>query len=113
LLLQIPTDRLPARTTLSSVRQSRTAHIGGNLSVSYGDAPLQIVRGRGAYLYSADGHRFIDAYNNVAHVGHCHPRVVRAVSEQLAVLNTNTRYLQAQLTNWRCVLHVRRLVRVM
>ena len=39
------------------------------------------------------GTPFLDAYNNVPHVGHCHPRVVRAVSEQLAVLNTNTRYL--------------------
>jgi 4-aminobutyrate aminotransferase-like enzyme len=51
-------------------------------------------------LYDATGRRFVDAYNNVPHVGHAHPRVVRAVSEQLAVLNTNTRYLQRQLADY-------------
>jgi 4-aminobutyrate aminotransferase-like enzyme len=68
--------------------------------VSYGARPLNIVRGYKQYLYNDQAHRFIDGYSNVAHVGHAHPRVVRAVSEQLAVLNTNTRYLQAQLTTY-------------
>lgn len=100
LLLQIPADRLPHRAPKSDIAASRRTHIGGNLSVSYGALPLNIVRGHAQYLYDENGHRFIDGYNNVAHVGHCHPRVVRAVSEQLAVLNTNTRYLQEQLTQY-------------
>ncbi len=100
LLLHIPERRLPHTTAAAVVASSRRAHIGGNLSISYGAAPLNIVRGAGQYLFNEHGHRFIDAYNNVAHVGHGHPRVVRAVSEQLAVLNTNTRYLQAQLTRY-------------
>ena len=100
LLLQIPTERLPHRVTKPEIVASRKAHIGANLSVSYGATPLNIVRGWKQYLYDDVGHRYIDAYNNVAHVGHGHPRVVRAVSDQLALLNTNTRYLQEQLTQY-------------
>jgi 4-aminobutyrate aminotransferase-like enzyme len=47
----------------------------------------------GVWLFDADGTRYLDAYNNVASVGHCHPRVVAAVSWQMATLNTHTRYL--------------------
>ena len=100
LMLGIPAAKLPHRTPAPAIAASRHARIGGNLSVSYGARPLNIVRGYKQYLYDDAAHRFIDGYNNVAHVGHGHPRVVRAVSEQLAVLNTNTRYLQEQLTQY-------------
>ncbi len=100
LLLGIPAEHLPHHVPKPDIAASRKAHIGGNLSVSYGASPLNIVRGYRQYLYDDAAHRYIDGYNNVAHVGHCHPRVVRAVSEQLAVLNTNTRYLQEQLTQY-------------
>ncbi|MBC7842402.1 MAG: aminotransferase class III-fold pyridoxal phosphate-dependent enzyme [Gemmatimonadaceae bacterium] len=100
LLLRIPARRLPHHTAKAHIAASRKAHIGDNLGVSYRAMPLNIVRGHGQYLFDENAHRFVDGYNNVAHVGHCHPRVVRAVSEQLAVLNTNTRYLQAQLTSY-------------
>ena len=66
--------------------------LGRNLSVAY-QHPLKIVRGSMQYLYGDDGREYLDAYNNVAHVGHCHPRVVRAAQQQIAQLNTNTRYL--------------------
>ena len=98
LILGIPETRLPQRASPNDIAQLRRARIGGNVRVSYGTNPLNIVRGIGQYLYDDVGHRYIDAYNNVAHVGHSHPRVVRAVSEQLSVLNSNTRYLQDQLT---------------
>lgn len=55
--------------------------------------PVHVVRGEGAYLYDADGARYLDAYNNVASVGHCRPEVVEAMARQAAVLNTHTRYL--------------------
>ena len=100
LLLRIPTDRLTHHRPKPAIAASRAARIGGNLSVSYGTSPLNIVRGAGQYLYDEQAHRYIDGYNNVAHVGHGHPRVVRAVSAQLALLNTNTRYLQEQLTTY-------------
>jgi 4-aminobutyrate aminotransferase-like enzyme len=55
--------------------------------------PLHLVRGEGAWLFDADGRRYLDAYNNVPSVGHSHPRVVAALSSQARLLNTNTRYL--------------------
>lgn len=66
--------------------------LGANLSVAY-KKPLKIVRGSMQYLYDDDGNEYLDAYNNVAHVGHCHPRVVQSGQAQIAILNTNTRYL--------------------
>jgi 4-aminobutyrate aminotransferase-like enzyme len=55
--------------------------------------PLHPVRGKGVWLWDKDGKAYLDCYNNVASVGHCHPRVVEAISTQLSVLNTHTRYL--------------------
>ncbi|HEY3580631.1 MAG TPA: aminotransferase class III-fold pyridoxal phosphate-dependent enzyme [Pyrinomonadaceae bacterium] len=71
---------------------ARRRLLGGNLSVSY-RKPVKIVRGEMQYLFDDEGRRYLDAYNNVAHVGHCHPRVVAAGVEQMRILNTNTRYL--------------------
>jgi 4-aminobutyrate aminotransferase-like enzyme len=66
--------------------------LGPSLSLSY-RTPLHIVRGEGAYLYDPDGRAYLDCVNNVAHVGHAHPRVVEAGIAQMRLLNTNTRYL--------------------
>ena len=66
--------------------------LGRNLSVAYHE-PVKIVRGSMQYLFDDEGRRYLDAYNNVAHVGHCHPKVVAAGQEQMGLLNTNTRYL--------------------
>jgi 4-aminobutyrate aminotransferase-like enzyme len=71
---------------------ARRRLLGRNLSISYND-PVKIVRGSMQYLYDDEGREYLDAYNNVAHVGHCHPKVVKAGQDQMAVLNTNTRYL--------------------
>jgi len=100
LLLGIPAKTFARHDDAPTINSLRATHVGRNVRVSYGAEALNIVRGYRQYLYNVDGHRFIDAYNNVAHVGHCHPRVVRAVSDQLSVLNTNTRYLQEQLTRY-------------
>ncbi len=70
----------------------RRRRLGPSLSLAY-EKPLEIVRGRGPYLFDPDGRAYLDCVNNVCHVGHCHPRVVEAISRQAAVLNTNTRYL--------------------
>jgi 4-aminobutyrate aminotransferase-like enzyme len=82
----------PDITTKAETLASRKRVLGRNLSLAYKD-PVKIVRGRMQYLYDDDGREYLDAYNNVAHVGHCHPRVVKAGQEQMAQLNTNTRYL--------------------
>jgi 4-aminobutyrate aminotransferase-like enzyme len=59
---------------------------------------LNIVRGDGAFLVDVNGRKYLDTVNNVAHVGHEHPRVVKAGQEQMAILNTNTRYLHKNIT---------------
>src|SRR4051812_21942787 len=79
-------------TSVSETLSTRRQLLGRNLSVAYKN-PIKIVRGSMQYLYDEDGTEYLDAYNNVAHVGHCHPRVVQAGQEQMALLNTNTRYL--------------------
>lgn len=65
----------------------------GPTSMLFYQKPLNLVKGEGVWLTDADGRRYLDAYNNVPSVGHCHPRVVEAVSSQMAKLNTHTRYL--------------------
>jgi 4-aminobutyrate aminotransferase-like enzyme len=72
--------------------EARRRLLGRNLSIAY-DNPLKIVRGSMQYLYDDQGRQYLDAYNNVAHVGHCHPKVVEAGLRQMQTLNTNTRYL--------------------
>ena len=79
-------------TRIDALMSARRKLLGGNLSVAY-EKPLNIVRGEMQYLYDDEGRRYLDAYNNVAHVGHCHPKVVAAGQQQMALLNTNTRYL--------------------
>ncbi|KAL1418364.1 hypothetical protein MTO96_005738 [Rhipicephalus appendiculatus] len=68
------------------------------------NGPLKIVRGQGQYMYDESGNAYLDCINNVAHVGHCHPHVVKAGAEQMALLSTNSRYLHDNL-----VLYAQRL----
>ncbi|MGB7056038.1 MAG: aminotransferase class III-fold pyridoxal phosphate-dependent enzyme [bacterium] len=83
----------------SELLDLRRKHLGPSLSISY-DRPLHIVRGFRQYLYDKEGRAYLDAVNNVPHVGHCHPRVVKAGQEQMAVLNTNTRYLHESIVRY-------------
>jgi len=62
-------------------------------SVLFYEEPLKMVRAQGAYLYASDGRAYLDFYNNVPTVGHCHPKVVAAVQRQVAELNIHSRYL--------------------
>ena len=64
------------------------------------EQPVQFVRGEGVWLYDPAGNRYLDAYNNVAAVGHCHPHVVQAIARQAAVLNTHTRYLHETVLDY-------------
>ncbi|MFT4533949.1 MAG: 4-aminobutyrate aminotransferase-like enzyme/Ser/Thr protein kinase RdoA (MazF antagonist) [Saprospiraceae bacterium] len=73
--------------------------LGKSLSVSY-EEPLHIVRGYKQYLYDINGRRYLDMVNNVAHVGHEHPRVVKAATSQMGLLNTNTRYINENITKY-------------
>jgi 4-aminobutyrate aminotransferase-like enzyme len=71
----------------------RRTRVFGAASVLFYERPLEFVRGEGCWLYAADGERYLDAYNNVPSVGHCHPQVVAAAAHQLGQLNVHTRYL--------------------
>jgi 4-aminobutyrate aminotransferase-like enzyme/Ser/Thr protein kinase RdoA (MazF antagonist) len=99
-LLGIPADRLPpAERDWANLLVERYGLIGGNLRLSY-EKPLKIVRGWKQYLYDDTGRSYLDVYNNVPLVGHSHPRVVRAVQEQIALLNTNTRYMHENIIRY-------------
>lgn len=77
----------------------RKKHLGKSLSLSY-NQPLTILRGEMQYLINHTGQYYLDTVNNVAHVGHENPRVVRAGQQQMEILNTNTRYLHPNIINY-------------
>ncbi len=70
----------------------RKQHLGKSLSLQY-EIPIKMVRGAGQYLIDQYGRKYLDTVNNVAHVGHEHPAVVKAGQEQMSLINTNSRYL--------------------
>ncbi len=76
----------------SDLAQRREAVLGPNVPTFYDD-PVHLVRGEGVWVWDADGRKYLDCYNNVPHVGHCHPHVVDAITRQASTLNTHTRYL--------------------
>ena len=70
----------------------RQRHLGNANYFAY-EKPIHMVKGEGVWLHGVDGKRYLDVYNNVPHVGHCHPRITDAINRQTAALNTNTRYM--------------------
>jgi 4-aminobutyrate aminotransferase-like enzyme len=90
-------EKLDARTRSLVERRQRV--LGQPYRMFY-DEPVHFVRANGVRLYDADGNGYLDAYNNVPCVGHCHPRVVQAIAEQAARLNTHTRYLDAGIVTY-------------
>ena len=80
--------------------QARRARLFGPNVPTFYREPVHLVRGEGARLWDADGREYIDAYNNVAHVGHAHPRVVEAIARQAATLNTHSRYLHEAVLDY-------------
>ncbi|HEY0476405.1 MAG TPA: aminotransferase class III-fold pyridoxal phosphate-dependent enzyme [Kofleriaceae bacterium] len=100
LLVGIAAERFPpAQRPVHDTLARRRALVGPSLAIAY-RRPLRLARGWRQYLYDDDGHRYLDAYNNVPHVGHCHPHVVAAAARQMAVLSTNTRYLHDGLEDY-------------
>ena len=83
----------------SQLLKERKQYIGRNLSISY-KKNVKIIRGALQYLYDDKGNTYIDCVNNVSHVGHCHPVVVKAMQKQIATLNTNTRYLHDAIVEY-------------
>ena len=83
----------------TEIEALRDQFLAPSLRLSY-DRPLHIVRGRGQYLFDQSDMTYLDCVNNVCHVGHCHPHVVRAAASQLGILNTNTRYLHENIVRY-------------
>jgi 4-aminobutyrate aminotransferase-like enzyme/Ser/Thr protein kinase RdoA (MazF antagonist) len=81
----------------SELRGRRPQLLGEALTDLFYSSPVHAVRGEGAWLWDADGRRLLDGYNNVAIVGHCHPRVTEAIADQTRRLNTHSRYLYEPL----------------
>ena len=84
---------------LNQIAAQRKKYLSPSFSLSY-ETPLHIVKGQAQYLYTSNGDRYLDAVNNIQHVGHCHPVVVQAAQKQYELLNTNTRYLDATIVNY-------------
>ena len=84
------------RTGNEDLQRRRSAALAPSYQLFY-DEPVQLVRGEGVWAFDADGQRFLDCYNNVPSVGHAHPRVVAALADQAALINTHTRYLHPRV----------------
>ncbi|MFT6808766.1 MAG: 4-aminobutyrate aminotransferase-like enzyme/Ser/Thr protein kinase RdoA (MazF antagonist) [Saprospiraceae bacterium] len=99
LIPELNRERAEEQIQDTAIIEIRKQILGPSLSISY-DRPLHMVRGYGQYLYDINGRRYLDTVNNVAHVGHEHPRVVSAAQQQMALLNTNTRYLHQNIVRF-------------
>ncbi len=85
--------------SIAELLERRTRLLGPNVATFF-DEPVHIVRGEGVWLWDAHGRKYLDCYNNVPHVGHCHPKVVEAICKQAATLNTHTRYLHELILDY-------------
>ncbi|MFQ6003921.1 MAG: aminotransferase class III-fold pyridoxal phosphate-dependent enzyme [Woeseia sp.] len=86
-------------TDVAELIERRNRLLGPAYQLFY-ENPLHLVKGQGVWLYDADGNEYLDMYNNVPHVGHCHPDVVEALTRQINTLNTNTRYLHENVLDY-------------
>ncbi|SLN65913.1 aminotransferase class III-fold pyridoxal phosphate-dependent enzyme [Ruegeria meonggei] len=97
-LLNLPDDKVFYRPTdKQAILKGRHDHFGGNLSLTYDD-PVMLVRGWKHHMFDEWGRPYLDAYNNVPHVGHAHPRIQAVAADQLRRMNSNTRYLHPAQT---------------
>jgi 4-aminobutyrate aminotransferase-like enzyme/Ser/Thr protein kinase RdoA (MazF antagonist) len=97
IILKIPQKSFPQISMEpDKIIKSRKDVLGKSLSISY-QTPLNMVRGYMQYLFDHNGYAYLDAVNNVLTVGHCHPEVVKTIQRQVALLNTNTRYLHENI----------------
>jgi len=92
-------DQAEADAVLDAMIERRRRVLGHKLELFY-DRPLHMVRGEGVWLYDATGRAYLDAYNNVPHVGHSHPHVLRSITRQYAALCTNTRYVYGNIIDY-------------
>jgi len=99
-LLNIPDAKTAYQPVeMETVLEKRRVHFGGNLKLSY-EKPVMFLRGWRHHLFDEMGRPYLDAYNNVPHVGHAHPRIQAVAADQLKRMNSNTRYLHPAQTEF-------------
>jgi len=86
-------------TAIAGMIERRTKLLGPAYRLFY-EEPVHVVRGEGVWLFDSKDRRYLDMYNNVPHVGHCHPHVVDALTRQIQTLNTHTRYLHDNVLDY-------------
>lgn len=86
-------------TETRKLTEKRSKILGDSYRLFYRN-PVHLVRGEGQYLWDAAGNQYLDVYNNVASIGHCHPAVIEAVNAQMKMLNTHTRYLHENILDY-------------
>lgn len=86
-------------TETRKLTDKRSKILGDSYRLFYRN-PVHLVRGEGQYLWDAAGNQYLDVYNNVASIGHCHPAVIEAVNAQMKMLNTHTRYLHENILDY-------------
>jgi len=79
---------------------ARRYKVMGEYAPLFYDQPIHIIKGKGVWLYDADGTKYLDMYNNVPTVGHCNPYVVKRITEQVQTLNVHTRYLHETIVEY-------------
>ena len=85
--------------TTQALLDRRNRLLGNGAPIFY-ERPLNIVSGKGVWLYDDEGRRYLDMYNNVPCVGHCHPHVVEAMHSQAQTLNVHSRYLNERVLDY-------------
>ena len=91
---------------IRSLVEKRSRLLGDSYRLFYRN-PVHLVRGERQYLWDAAGRKYLDVYNNVASIGHCHPAVIEAVHQQMSALNTHTRYLHERIVNYTEIEHTK------
>lgn len=94
-----PSQASTTPTDVPSMLARREQLLGPNTPIFY-DNPVHLVRGEGVWVFDQNGKRYLDCYNNVPHVGHCHPEVVEAIASQTATLNVHSRYLHDNVLDY-------------
>lgn len=87
------------KSNIQKTIEEREQFFSTSLSISY-STPIEMHQSALQYMYDTEGNTFLDAYNNIMIVGHCHPKVVQAGQQTMARLNTNTRYLYPELNSY-------------
>lgn len=95
--LTILSDNLPK--TIQDLLRRRERLLGPYMSTFY-EEPLHLIKGEGVWVWDSEGRKYLDCYNNVPHVGHCHPKVVEAICQQAGKFNSHTRYLHEGILDY-------------